>query len=647
MEGMLRFSRRVFFVVLSVAVLLLAGCADSTPTGTFTADKVSGKTFAYSSAGSTGTLAFNADGTWSTTIGTSTFSGTWNITNGKLVCVTTAGGNHTITYTLLTTTSNSMNASFDEVNPADPNNPVAGTAAFTATFTTGQVSGKTFTYASTGARGTLAFNADGTWSTTIDTATFGGTWSIINGQLVCVTTSGGNHTLTYTALVSDDTTAIHTSVVEVNPADPANPTTYTATLALNQLLTSSRSSLEPIFFVHISDTHLDTKTATNTGLSTDGVDLTQSGKALMNALITEVVPVINPLAIVHTGDMTEKGYIEETWQTYSNLLKSSILTSYPNYVDIVGNHDVKVQNPLLDYEAGLQNFLLYSQAASRYGYTTLESSAGTVRLIRTNTAASTSANPQTRNMENIIGNFPASQQQALLNHPDRNQPVALNVVLGHSPVAESYIPYVPGTNIGQYMFQITDGNGRMKQLIDEFKAPIYLSGHVHAHGLEWLGNKSLVVRADTFGAHGKQATFYLVAYDFEAMSPAVKLVNIDATKPNTVEWPIVFITTPANSALGNTASYSGGNPNAQPFTTGQTIMLKTMVFSPETVTSVEYSIDDGLTSSPLAAVRNSYGRVWAAGVPLAGLSAGSHSVTVTATRSNGTTGKDSISIVIN
>jgi len=547
MKSILRFIRLVF-VVLSFAVLLLAGCGGSTPTGTFTASQVSGKTFAYSSAGITGTLSLNADGTWSTTIGASTFSGTWSITNGKLVCVTT---------------------------------------------------------------------------------------------------SGGNHTLTYTALVSDDTTAIHTSVVEVNPADPANPATYTATLTALLLTSSPRSSLEPIFFVHISDTHFDTKTAENDGISADGVDLTESGQALMRALITEVAPVINPLAILNTGDMTEKGYIEETWETYSNLLKSSTLTAYPNYVDIVGNHDVKVQSSLFDYEAGLQNFLLYAQTPSRYGYTTLDSPVGAVRLIRTNTAASTSANSQTRNMENINGYFPESQQQALLNHPDRNQSVALNVVLGHSPVAENYTPYVPGTNAGQYMFQITDGNGRMKQLIDDFKAPIYLSGHVHAPGLEWLGNKSLVVRADAFGAHGKEATFFLVAYDFEAKSPAVKLVRIDATRPtNTVHWPIVFITTPADSALGNTGSYTGGNPNSQPFTTGQTIMLKTMVFSPETVTSVEYTIDDGLISTPLAAVRNTGGRVWAAGIPLAGLTNGSHTVTVTATRSNGMTGKDTISIEI-
>ncbi len=123
---------RIIVVVLSLSILLLTGCgSDSTPVTAFTASQVSGKTFAYSSAGSTGTLTFNADNTWSTTIASATFSGTWSITNGKLVCVTTAGGNHTITYTLLSTTSNSINTSFVEVNPADPNNPVTGTATFT------------------------------------------------------------------------------------------------------------------------------------------------------------------------------------------------------------------------------------------------------------------------------------------------------------------------------------------------------------------------------------------------------------------------------------------------------------------------------------------------------------------------------------
>jgi hypothetical protein len=235
MKSITRFSR-IVFVVLSFAVLLLAGCGSdstSTPAETFTASKVSGKTFTYSSSkGDTGTLAFNADSTWSTTIGTSTFSGTWSVdSNGKLVCVTTAGGNHTITYTLTNATTNSLNASAVEVNPSDPNNPSNYTVVFTAIFTTNQVSGKSFTYSSGGSTGTLAFNADNTWSTTIGTSTFSGTWSVnSNGKLECKTTAGGDHTNTYTQLINNSTSIINTSVSEVNPADPSNPANYNATL---------------------------------------------------------------------------------------------------------------------------------------------------------------------------------------------------------------------------------------------------------------------------------------------------------------------------------------------------------------------------------------------------------------------------------
>ena len=140
MKSILQFSRLIF-VVLSFAILLLAGCggSDSTPTATapFTVNQVSGKTFAYSSStGTTGTLLVNADGTWSTTIGASTFSGTWSITDGKLVCVTTSGGNHTLTYTaLVSDDTKAIHTSVVEVNPADPANPATYTATLTALYT--------------------------------------------------------------------------------------------------------------------------------------------------------------------------------------------------------------------------------------------------------------------------------------------------------------------------------------------------------------------------------------------------------------------------------------------------------------------------------------------------------------------------------
>lgn len=126
---------RTVVVVLSLFVLLMSGCggsSDSTPAAgaPFTAAQVSGKTFAYSSSkGDAGTLTFKDNGTWDTTVGTSAFSGTWNInSDGKLVCVTTSGGNHTVTYTLLSTTTDSLTTGVIETNPSDPANPASYTA---------------------------------------------------------------------------------------------------------------------------------------------------------------------------------------------------------------------------------------------------------------------------------------------------------------------------------------------------------------------------------------------------------------------------------------------------------------------------------------------------------------------------------------
>ena len=169
MKSISRFSRLVF-VVLSFTVLLLAGCgggSDSTQTGTFTADQVSGKTFAYSSStGTTGTLALNADGTWSTTIGTSTFSGTWSVSDGKLVCVTTSGGDHTLTYTaLVSDDTTAIHTSVVEVNPSDPGNPATYTATLTALYT---IAGKV-SQANTGWAGvTVALEGGQTLTATTD-----------------------------------------------------------------------------------------------------------------------------------------------------------------------------------------------------------------------------------------------------------------------------------------------------------------------------------------------------------------------------------------------------------------------------------------------------------------------------------------------
>lgn len=235
MKSMSQFGRMIF-VGFSFMVLLLSGCGDgsnSTPSATFTSGNVAGKTFTYaSSTDSTGIFTFNTDNTWSIHIDELDLSGDWSINEaGKLVCVTTNGGGFTLTYTLISTTENTFDTDVEQVDPADPDNPYNYTATLTAVLTSGQVSGKTFDYvSSTGSTGIFTFNSDSTWEIDIDELVLNGDWSINEeGKLVCVTTSGGDFTLTYTALVSADANAIHASVVQLNPADPGNQVNYTAT----------------------------------------------------------------------------------------------------------------------------------------------------------------------------------------------------------------------------------------------------------------------------------------------------------------------------------------------------------------------------------------------------------------------------------
>jgi hypothetical protein len=220
---------RMILAALSFMLLLLAGCGGGGTNAAFTNIQVADKTFAYAqtsgTTGATGALTFNADGTWSSALGANVFSGTWTIdANGRLVCVTTAGGNHTVTYTLLDSTTSAMRVSAVELNPAAPNNPASYSATFTVAFTVEMIAGKKILYSSAGgSTGTIQFAHDGSWRTVTDTATYIGTWSIVGGKLVCVTTTGGNHTITY-ARLDATTDPISTSASEVDPANPSNPT---------------------------------------------------------------------------------------------------------------------------------------------------------------------------------------------------------------------------------------------------------------------------------------------------------------------------------------------------------------------------------------------------------------------------------------
>jgi len=100
----------------------------------FATEMIAGQKLSYASgsgaATSNGVIEFGHDGSWKTTTGTASYGGIWNVVNGKLVCVITTGGDHTITYTRLDANANPLNTSASEVAPSAENNPVISIVTF-------------------------------------------------------------------------------------------------------------------------------------------------------------------------------------------------------------------------------------------------------------------------------------------------------------------------------------------------------------------------------------------------------------------------------------------------------------------------------------------------------------------------------------
>ncbi len=393
---------------------------------------------------------------------------------------------------------------------------------------------------------------------------------------------------------------------------------------------SSPAVEEPIVFAHVSDTHFggDTKLSSSDGSGSDDPEqLRYDGKALMTTLLADIVPAVKPLATVHTGDLVNEGFQLKPWESYGDVVAS---LSYPNYIEVPGNHDFKVSTDTLegkDIGDGRKLFTEHSKIgltlgadSDKYGVTSLNSAHGTVHMIRTNTSES----PHNYNKENIAGYFSATQQQALLKDPALNTSAYLSVVLGHHPVA------------GDNSIPSDNGKSLLLDLIADSKvnAPIYLCGHLHAPKIMWAKN-TLVVQANTFGRKGQKSSFYLVGYDSGVAS--AKEVQVNAEVSPSVSWPIVMITYPANSSLGDS------NPNAAYYPPGTTaIVLRSMVFSPAlaTVTSVKYSVDQGAWQD----LTKSVGRLWERTLSLQGLQPGIHTVTVRATLSSGQYNDDQITV---
>lgn len=341
----------------------------------------------------------------------------------------------------------------------------------------------------------------------------------------------------------------------------------------------------PIWFVHVTDTHFG-----------------QGDTPALAALLQNDLDVFQPVATIHTGDLVDDGGEADQWAAYRSALAGGV-PAYPLYFEIPGNHDVK--------NGGLPSFLSESQTgragAGTHGLTDVDAAAGTVRIVRVNTADD-EATPVV-----LAGFVTEEQADELTALPPGGDEVALRVVAAHHPI---------GILLGET-------RDRVQSVIDHFDAKIYFCGHLHFTNIAWQGT-TLVVQGDRFGDNPTE--LMLVAWD--STGPAARAIPFDGTASPSVEWPVVMITTPADPGLGVT------NPYATAYAAGASVTLRALAFAPDAVTSVEYCFDNG-DWQPLESVA---GPLWSATITMP--EAGSHDILVRASVGDTATGADAITVAV-
>lgn len=302
----------------------------------------------------------------------------------------------------------------------------------------------------------------------------------------------------------------------------------------------------PIVLLHLSDTHF-------------GVHPT-APSAIVTRFLEDIVPVIQPHVVIHSGDLTEDGSVGASWASYRAAVETRV-PPWPAYVDVPGNHDLK--------HSGTANYLAHAQTAralgTLHGVALLSTSSGTLRMVLANTADTP------LDATSLLGFVGTEQEEDLLSDPALNVDHALSLIVGHHPMS------------GPEGLQILGSDVRMQHVIDQYGALFYFCGHLHSTSLSWIG-PTLVVQAPAFGRTDLTANFMLAAFD--GAGPIARPVWFDASQ-SAATWPVVLITRPAHVAL------AGANPHAQPLANGgEGVRLRVLIFAPEPPAAAEWHVDE-------------------------------------------------------
>ena len=391
-----------------------------------------------------------------------------------------------------------------------------------------------------------------------------------------------------------------TAVGDAGATDPPSPPSNGGTVA------DAGNGDMPSYFLFVTDSHVGDNTCTASGTAVVPLDN-------LRTFLNKVAPAFPRAIVINGGDLVDNGRFPDDWQGYySAIMAQKVLNGdwvadpaqtaapgYPWYMEIVGNHDVKFD----DYNSTKDGCNILAPSATPFckgynmccnGYNMwakytatgpngrsgveaipMSTSSSTVRVVRADTAASTSTSATTNNSENIGGVFDDVQASALSSSYNGGSCSSRNcwtVVVAHHPYK--------GSALEQKV--APDSSTPMGRLLDAVRPRIYFAGHTHVSNLQWFdndrGDRILQVTGQGFGKYGNKYTPDIPSgckvsstevpqcTDYTAANTTVVLASLDhdqdrsvvvaaVTRPfdpaNGLSWPVVFITSPGDRYLGD------------------------------------------------------------------------------------------------
>lgn len=371
------------------------------------------------------------------------------------------------------------------------------------------------------------------------------------------------------------------------------------------------------WFLQISDIHMGTRG------SQDSQNL--------QWIVNEAKNIINPTFIVASGDLTDStdgnilgwpnGPYQAEWDEYKSILNSAGVT--PSfYYDIPGNHDAYNDQY---FEYYLANSIQGQATGKTQISWTRTFSYGKYHFIGVNTADN-SGDPFSLSWPwGDYAGLDPNELSFIYSELEQNQDAELTLIFGHHPVTDT------GYSDDTWLYY---GQESFVNYLDSYGASLYGYGHTHRF------EENIFTGNDYTGYMAGDGVYYFnIASIGKSSENQYSIIAVDCNGISTVtenvnNWPAVLITAPLDKYVG-TVVPPVVNPYAYSVPNSSTNPIRALVFDSNTVTLVQYRIDEaGQWNAMTQVVDNPH--LWEGVWDASALSGGNHTIEVQATSNSGT-----------